>query len=174
GFYDEVVPLRDWEREAWRKLPVNADEEVLKETGAPALFGEAGFNTLERLWARPTAEINGIGGGYQGQGTKTVIPREAMAKLTFRLVPNQKADEIVALARQHLEKNLPPGVTLELAGGHNGPWYLTDPNGQYGQAAQRALRKAFNTEVALIREGGSIPIVSNFRELLGVETLLLG
>ena len=97
-----------------------------------------------------------------------------MAKLTFRLVPNQKADEIVALARKHLEKNLPPGVTLELVGGHNGPWYLTDPNGQYGQAAQRALRKAFNTEVALIREGGSIPIVSNFRELLGVETLLLG
>ena len=174
GFYDEVVPLQDWEREAWRKLPVNADEEVLKETGAPALFGEAGFNTLERLWARPTAEINGIGGGYQGQGTKTVIPREAMAKLTFRLVPNQKPDEIVALARKHLEKNLPPGVTLELAGGHNGPWYLTDPNGQYGQAAQRALRKAFNKEVALIREGGSIPIVSNFRELLGVETLLLG
>ena len=174
GFYDEVVPLQDWESEAWRKLPVNADEEVLKETGAPALFGEAGFNTLERLWARPTAEINGIGGGYQGQGTKTVIPREAMAKLTFRLVPNQKADEIVALARKHLEKNLPPGVTLELVGGHNGPWYLTDPNGQYGQAAQRALRKAFNTEVALIREGGSIPIVSNFRELLGVETLLLG
>ena len=174
GFYDEVVPLQDWEREAWRKLPVNADEEVLKETGAPALFGEAGFNTLERLWARPTAEINGIGGGYQGQGTKTVIPREAMAKLTFRLVPNQKADQIVALARKHLEKNLPPGVTLELAGGHNGPWYLTDPNSQYGQAAQRALRKAFNKEVALIREGGSIPIVSNFRELLGVETLLLG
>jgi acetylornithine deacetylase/succinyl-diaminopimelate desuccinylase-like protein len=174
GFYNDVAPLQDWEREAWSKLPINGDELVLKETGAPALFGEAGFNTLERIWARPTAEINGVGGGYQGQGTKTVIPRQAMAKLTFRLVPNQKADEIVGLAKKHLEKNLPPGVTLEMTGGHNGPWYLTDPNGKYGEAAQRALHKAFNHEVALIREGGSIPIVSDFRSILGVETLLLG
>jgi acetylornithine deacetylase/succinyl-diaminopimelate desuccinylase-like protein len=174
GFYDEVAPLQDWERERWAKLPIKADEEILKETGAPALFGEAGFNTLERIWARPTAEINGIRSGYQGQGTKTVIPREAMAKLTFRLVPNQKADEIIALAKKHLEKNLPPGVTLEMSGGHNGPWYLTDPNGKYSQAAQRALHKTFKAEVALIREGGSIPIVSDFREILGVETLLLG
>jgi acetylornithine deacetylase/succinyl-diaminopimelate desuccinylase-like protein len=174
GFYDEVAPLQDWERQAWSKLPINGDEEVLKETGAPALFGEVGFNTLERIWARPTAEINGIGGGYQGQGTKTVIPREAKAKLTFRLVPNQKPGEIIALAKKHLEKNLSPGVTLEMSGGHNGPWYLTDPNGKYSQAAQRALHKAFKAEVALIREGGSIPIVSDFREILGVETLLLG
>jgi acetylornithine deacetylase/succinyl-diaminopimelate desuccinylase-like protein len=174
GFYDEVAPLQDWEREAWSKLPINGDEEVLKETGAPSLFGEAGFNTLERIWARPTAEINGIGGGYQGQGTKTVIPREAKAKLTFRLVPNQKPGEIIALAKKHFEKNLSPGVTLEMSGGHNGPWYLTDPNGKYSQAAQRALHKAFKAEVALIREGGSIPIVSDFREILGVETLLLG
>jgi acetylornithine deacetylase/succinyl-diaminopimelate desuccinylase-like protein len=174
GFYDDVAPLQDWERDAWRKIPIDAEKEVLKETGAPELFGEAGYSTLERIWARPTAEINGIGGGYQGQGTKTVIPREAMAKLTFRLVPNQKADEVVALARKHLEKNLPPGVTLEMTGGHNGPWYLTDPHGKFGEAAQRALHKAFQREVALIREGGSIPIVSDFRSVLGVETLLLG
>ena len=174
GFYDDVAPLQDWERKAWSKLPVDADKEVLKETGASALFGEKGFSTLERLWARPTAEINGIGGGYQGPGTKTVIPSYAMAKLTFRLVPNQKADEIVALGKKHLEKNLPPGVTIEMTGGHNGPWYLTDPNAKYGQAAQRALRRTYNTEVAMIREGGSIPIVSDFRSILGVETLLLG
>ena len=174
GFYDDVAPLQDWERDAWRKIPVDADQEFLKETGAPELFGEEGYSTLERIWARPTAEINGIGGGYQGQGTKTVIPREAMAKLTFRLVPNQNADEIIALARKHLEKNLPPGVTLEMTGGHNGPWYLTDPHGKSGEAAQRALHKAFKREVALIREGGSIPIVSDFRNVLGVETLLLG
>jgi acetylornithine deacetylase/succinyl-diaminopimelate desuccinylase-like protein len=174
GFYDDVAPLEDWEREAWKKLPVDADVEILKETGAPALFGEAGFSTLERIWARPTAEINGIGGGYQGKGTKTVIPSYAIAKLTFRLVPNQKADEIIALAKKHLEKNLPAGVTLAMTGGHNGPWYLTDPHNRFGQAAQRALQKAFKTEVALIREGGSIPIVSDFRNVLGVETLLLG
>ncbi len=174
GFYDDVAPLEDWEREAWKKLPIDVDAEVLKETGAPSLFGEAGFSTLERIWARPTAEINGIGGGYQGQGTKTVIPSHAIAKLTFRLVPNQKADEIIALAKKHLEKNLPAGVTLAMTGGHNGPWYLTDPHSRFGQAAQRALQKAFNAQVALIREGGSIPIVSDFRNILGVETLLLG
>lgn len=174
GFYDQVAPLQDWEREAWKKLPVDGDAEVLRETGVPSLFGEAGFNTLERIWARPTAEVNGLGGGYQGQGTKTVIPREAMAKLTFRLVPNQDADAIIALARKHLQKNLPPGVALKMTGGHNGPWYLTDPHSEFGEAAQRALRKAFNREAALIREGGSIPIVSDFRNTLGVETLLMG
>src|ERR1700730_9295658 len=174
GFYDQVAPLQDWEREAWKKLPIDVDAEILKETGAPSLFGEKGFNTMERIWARPTAEINGIGGGYQGQGTKNVIPSHAMAKLTFRLVPDQKADEIIALVRKHLERNLPAGVTMEMTGGHNGPWYLTDPHSEFGKAAQRALKKAFKTEVALIREGGSIPIVSDFRSILGVETLLLG
>jgi acetylornithine deacetylase/succinyl-diaminopimelate desuccinylase-like protein len=174
GFYDQVAPLQDWEREAWKKLPIDADAEVLKETGAPSLFGEAGYSTLERIWARPTAEINGLGGGYQGPGTKTVIPRQAMAKLTFRLVPDQSADRIIALARKHLQENLPPGVTLEMTGGHNGSWYLTDPTSKFGRAAQEALRKAFNRDVALIREGGSIPIVSDFRAILGVETLLMG
>jgi acetylornithine deacetylase/succinyl-diaminopimelate desuccinylase-like protein len=174
GFYDRVAPLEDWERKAWQKLPISPDQEILKETGAPALFGEAGFSTLERIWARPTAEINGIGGGYQGQGTKTVLPSHAMAKLTFRLVPDQKADEIIALVEKHLKKNLPTGVTLEKTAGHHGPWYLTDPHSHFGQSAQRALQKAFNAEVALIREGGSIPIVSDFRNILGVETLLLG
>ena len=122
GFYDDVKPLEDWEREAWRKLPVDADKEILGETGAPALFGEKGFSTLERLWARPTAEINGIGGGYQGKGTKTVIASHAMAKLTFRLVPNQDGDKILKQVRKHLEKNLPPGVTMEIVDGHSGPW----------------------------------------------------
>jgi acetylornithine deacetylase/succinyl-diaminopimelate desuccinylase-like protein len=174
GFYDRVKPLEDWEREAWRKLPLDGDKLVLKETGVPELFGEAGYNSLERVWARPTAEINGIGGGYQGKGTKTVIASHAMAKLTFRLVPEQEGDEILKLAKTHLRKNLPKGVTLEITEGHSGPWYLTDPHSQIGQLAQRALRKAFNAEVALIREGGSIPIVSQFRGILGIETLLMG
>jgi acetylornithine deacetylase/succinyl-diaminopimelate desuccinylase-like protein len=174
GFYDDVQSLRDWEREAWKKLPIDPDAEMLKETGAPSLFGEAGYSTLERIWARPTAEINGIGGGYQGRGTKTVLPSHAMAKLTFRLVPNQKANVVIDLTKKHLEKNLPKGVTLEMTAGHHGPWYLTDPHNKFGEAAQRALRKAFNKDVALIREGGSIPIVSDFREILGAETLLIG
>ncbi len=174
GFYDDVKALEEWEREAWRKLPIDGDKEILDETGSPALFGETGFSTLERLWARPTAEINGIGGGYQGKGTKTVIASHAMAKLTFRLVPDQDGTAILKLARKHLERNLPPGVTMEIVDGHRGPWYLTDPHGPFGEAAQRALKQAFNREVALIREGGSIPIVSQFRAILGVETLLLG
>jgi len=175
GFYDKVKPLEEWEREAWRKLPLDGDKEILEETGAPALFGEAGYSTLERLWARPTAEINGIGGGYQGPGTKTVIASHAMAKLTFRLVPNQDGAEILELARTHLQKHLPPGVTMEITNGHSGPWYLTDPHSEVGKAAQRALREAFDgKEPALIREGGSIPITSQFRSILGVETLLLG
>jgi acetylornithine deacetylase/succinyl-diaminopimelate desuccinylase-like protein len=174
GFYDEVLPLQDWERQAWRKLPIDADAELLGETKAPALFGEAGFSTLERIWARPTAEINGIGSGYQGPGTKTVLPSHAMAKLTFRLVPNQEGDVIVDRVKKHLQKNLPPGVTVEMVSGHSGPWYLTDPNNKFGKAAQSALKKAFGKDPALIREGGSIPIVSDFRKILGVETLLLG
>src|SRR5438309_537878 len=174
GFYDRVKPLEDWEREAWRKLPVDGDKLILEETGVPELFGEVGYNSVERIWARPTAEINGIGGGYQGQGTKTVIASHAMAKLTFRLVPEQEGDEILKLAKEHLQKHLPKGVTLEITTGHSGPWYLTDPHSALGEAAQRALRKAFNREPALIREGGSIPIVSQFREILGFESLLMG
>ena len=174
GFYDDVKPLEEWEREAWRRLPIDVDKEILEETGSPALVGEKGFSTAERLWARPTAEINGIGGGYQGKGTKTVIASHAMAKLTFRLVPDQDGDQILKLVRKHLEKNLPEGVTLEVADGHSGPWYLTDPHATFGEAAQRALKQAFGKDVALIREGGSIPIVSQFRDILGVETLLLG
>jgi acetylornithine deacetylase/succinyl-diaminopimelate desuccinylase-like protein len=174
GFYDRVKPLEDWEREAWRKLPVDGDKLILNETGVPKLFGEAGYNSVERIWARPTAEINGIGGGYQGQGTKTVIASHAMAKLTFRLVPDQEGDEIQKLAKEHLRKHLPKGVTLEITTGHSGPWYLTDPHSAVGEAAQRALQKAFNRDPALIREGGSIPIVSQFRGILGIETLLMG
>ena len=174
GFYDRVKPLEDWERDAWRKLPVDGDKLIREETGVPELFGEAGYNSAERIWARPTAEINGIGGGYQGQGTKTVIPSHAFAKLTFRLVPEQRGEEILELAKTHLEKNLPKGVTMDVTTGHSGPWYLTDPHSAMGEAAQRALRKAFNRDAALIREGGSIPIVTTFRQILGVETLLLG
>ncbi len=174
GFYDRVKPLENWEREAWRKLPVDGDKLIRDETGVPELFGEAGYNSVERIWARPTAEINGIGGGYQGKGTKTVIASHAMAKLTFRLVPEQKGDEVLELAKEHLRKNVSRGVTLEITTGHSGPWYLTDPHSAFGEAAQRALRKAFNRDSALIREGGSIPIVSQFREILGIETLLMG
>ena len=95
GFYDTVRPLQEWERTAWSQLPYG-DTDVLHVTGAPDLFGENGYTSLERAWGRPTAEVNGIGGGFQGVGTKTVLPREAFAKLTFRLVPDQTPDDVVA------------------------------------------------------------------------------
>jgi acetylornithine deacetylase/succinyl-diaminopimelate desuccinylase-like protein len=174
GFYDEVAPLAEWEREAWARLPLN-DAALQRITGAPALFGEAGYSGLERAWARPTIEVNGIGGGFQGVGSKTVIPREAFAKLTCRLVPHQEPKPIAAKVTEHLHAHCPPGVRLQVVPGHGGPPYLAEPQSPHGLAAQRALRRAFpNREVALIREGGSIPIVNTFKRVPGSETLLLG
>jgi len=173
GFSDAVEPLLDWERTAWATLPLT-DARLLEITGAPALTGEPGFTSLERMWARPTIEINGIGGGYQGDGTKTVIPHSAFAKLTFRLVPRQNALDASRLVGDHLRRNVPPGITVEIIEGHHGDPYLTDPHSGFGKAAQRALAKTFGREPALIREGGSIPIVQSFKDILGVDTLLLG
>jgi acetylornithine deacetylase/succinyl-diaminopimelate desuccinylase-like protein len=174
GFYDDVKPLEPWEREMWAKVPGVSDEDYLKVTGSGSLFGEQGYSAAERAWARPTAEINGIGGGYQGEGSKTVIPAEAMAKFSFRLVPNQDPADILEKVKAHIDKHCPPGVSLLYIGGHDGKPYHADPNGPFGQAAQRALRAAFDAEPVLIREGGSIPIVQAFREILGADTLLLG
>jgi acetylornithine deacetylase/succinyl-diaminopimelate desuccinylase-like protein len=174
GFYDDVAPLEMWEREAWARLPFS-DADILAVTGAPALVGEPGYTALERTWARPTAEVNGIGGGFQGAGTKTVLPSHAFAKLTFRLVPNQRPDAVMERVKDHLKAHCPAGVKMEIAGGHAGEPYVTSPKSADGLAAQRALRRAFpGREVALIREGGSIPIVNTFKRVLGVETLLLG
>ena len=174
GFYDGVAPLAGWEREAWARLPLD-DAALLAVTGAPELTGEAGFTPLERMWARPTAEVNGIGGGWQGHGSKTVIPREAFAKLTCRLVPSMQPEATIAKVKAHLEARCPRGVRLEIRHGHGGDPYLMDPQSTDGLAAQRALRRALpGRDLALIREGGSIPIVNTFQRVLGVQTLLLG
>lgn len=173
GFYDDVRPLEDWEREAWATLPI-PEGETLALTGAPELCGEAGYTELEQRWARPTAEVNGIGGGYQGAGSKTVLPSKAFAKISFRLVPDQKPGVILDLARRHFERHAPPGVTVEIVPGHTGQAYLLDPRGEAGAAARRALGRAFPGDTALIREGGSIPIVQTFKDLLDADTLLLG
>jgi acetylornithine deacetylase/succinyl-diaminopimelate desuccinylase-like protein len=119
--------------------------------------------------------VNGIGGGFQGEGTKTIIPKEAFAKLTFRLVPDQKPEEVLALVERHLRAACPHGVILEVHHGHSGEPYVTDPHSRYGRAAQTALGLVFPGQpLALTREGGSIPIVNTFQRILGVETLLLG
>ncbi len=173
GFYDAVRPLQDWEREAWQSLG-DDDAEILELTGSPALFGEPGYSGRERRWARPTAEVNGIGGGYQGAGSKTVIGREAFVKLSFRLVPDQDPDQILAAAERHLRAQAPPAVSLDIQPGHTGKPYLMEPGSPFGQSAQRALAKTFGGRIALIREGGSIPIVQAFADVLGAPTLLLG
>ena len=173
GFYDNVQPVQSWEREQWSQLPLG-EKEIKKAVCAPALFGEAGYTPLERAWARPTAEVNGIGGGYQGLGTKTVIPREAFAKLTFRLVPNQTPAEIEAKVRAHLQAVCPPEVQLEITSGHGGEPFLCDPNSPYSMAARRALTRTWGREPSLIREGGSIPILETFKRILGTDILLLG
>jgi acetylornithine deacetylase/succinyl-diaminopimelate desuccinylase-like protein len=174
GFYENVRPLADWERKAWSQLPFG-DAQMLAITGSPGLFGEVGYSSVERTWARPTAEVNGIGGGFQGVGSKTVLPREAFAKLSFRLVPDQTPAEIAEKVTAHFRAQAAPGVTVEVTAGHSGEPYATDPNSAFGEAAQRALRRAFpGKEVALIREGGSIPIINTFKRILGVDTLLLG
>jgi acetylornithine deacetylase/succinyl-diaminopimelate desuccinylase-like protein len=174
GFYDKVRPLEPWEREMWAKIPGVSDADFLAVTGSPGLFGEPGYSSAERTWARPTAEVNGIGGGYQGEGSKTVLPAEAFVKLSFRLVPDQSPKEIMEKVQSHLERHCPPGVELEVRVGHDGKPYATDPNSKFGLAAQQALRVAFGAEPVLIREGGSIPIVQTFRDILGADTLLLG
>ncbi len=174
GFYDSVEALATWEREAWAKLPFG-DPQISEVTGVPQLFGEAGYTTLERTWARPTIEVNGIGGGFQGVGTKTVLPKEAFAKLTFRLVPNQTPAQAIDKVSAHLRAHCPPAVRLEITPGHGGEPYATDPHSLFGQAAQRALHRSFpGSALALIREGGSIPIINTFKRILGVDTLLLG
>jgi acetylornithine deacetylase/succinyl-diaminopimelate desuccinylase-like protein len=174
GFYEGVQPIAAWERRGWRNLPLN-EEALLRMTGAPALRGEKKFSALERIWARPTAEVNGIGSGYQGEGTKTVLPSKAMAKLTFRLVPGQSPQRIHELATAWFREHAPPSVKLEIVPGHSGEPYVVDPHAGFGVAAQKALKRTIRGEkLALIREGGSIPIVADFKSILGADTLLLG
>lgn len=174
GFYDDVVPLEDWEREVWAKTPGCTDADFLKTTGSPSTFGEPGYSAAECLWGRPTVEVNGIGGGYQGEGSKTVIPAEAMFKLSCRLVPGQDPVKVQQQVEDHLMANIPSGVTVDIKRGHSGKAYHNDPNSKFSKAAQRALTTAFGREPVLIREGGSIPIIQDMKEILGADSLMLG
>lgn len=173
GFYDAVRPVADWEKKASAALPVS-DEDIRALAGVDVLTGEPGYSAMDRIGARPTVDVNGFGGGYQGEGTKTVLPKEAFVKLTCRLVPNQAPREIQRLVSEHLKERCPPGVRLEILPGHHGDPFFMDPDSPFGRAARRALVRAFGREPALLREGGSIPIVADFQKILGIETLLLG
>ncbi len=174
GFYTDVLAIEPWEKEMWADEPKLADAEFQSSAQAPELFGEKGFSAAERLWVRPTAEVNGMGYGYQGEGSKTVIGSSAFAKLSFRLVPNQDPDHILELAVKHLQAHCPAGVSLNIELEHSGKPYLMDPHSAFGQSAQRALEKAFGSKPVLVRGGGSIPIVQDMKEILGADSLMLG
>ncbi len=173
GFYDDVQKLSAYERKQMARVP-HSDAAYKKFLGVPALSGEKGFTAIERRTSRPTCEINGITSGYQGEGSKTIVPAWASVKLTFRLVPNQKPEKVQRQIIAHLKKLCPPTVRLKIEVGHKGEPYLVSPTSAQAQAALRALRAAWGCEPALVREGGSIPIVNDFKRILGVDTLLLG
>jgi len=172
-FYDDVASLEDWERENFRKLGFD-DEALARELDIPRLHGEAGYSTLERLWARPTFEVNGIFGGYQGQGAKTIIPASATAKVSVRLVPHQDPARIRDLVFEHIRAVCPDTVRLEIPGCAMSPPVLFDVNMPVIRAAQEALRKGFGREAVFIRCGGSIPVVSTFVEQLRCPVVLMG
>ncbi len=173
GFYDDVVPLEDWEREAWSSLPF--DEDAYRESLELAqLHGEEGYTTIERKWGRPTLDVNGIFGGYQGEGSKTVIPSWAGAKITMRLVPNQKPNKIGGLFEQYVKSITPPSVKVLFAP-HSGCGPVVVPRESvFIDPAIEALKRGFDAEPVFMREGGSIPIVLTLKEELGLDTLLLG
>ena len=173
GFYDDVRPLSGYERRQLKRFPLK-ETEYRKLLGVPKLFGERGFTPVEQRSARPTLEINGLTSGYQGEGSKTIIPAWARAKITCRLVPDQEPDRIAKLLRKHLKKLCPPTVHLEIETGHGANPYLVSPTGPQAKAALRALSLAFGKKPVLMREGGSIPIVDEFKRVLDAETLLLG
>jgi acetylornithine deacetylase/succinyl-diaminopimelate desuccinylase-like protein len=173
GFYDDVEPLSDYERKQFARFPFT-EEQYQMLVGVPKLFGEKGYTAFEQRSARPTLEINGLTSGYQGEGSKTIVPAWARAKITTRLVPNQNPERIIQLVQQHLKELCPPTVRMEIQAGHGAEPYLVSPTGRQTQAALRALKLAFGHDPILMREGGSIPIVNDFKKILGVDTLLLG
>ena len=173
GFYKKVVPLSKYERKQAAMYPLK-DTELKKLLGAPKLFGEHGFTPTEQRSARPTFEINGLTSGYQGEGSKTIVPSWARAKITCRLVPDQDPEDIRKIVTAYLKKICPPTVKMDIQTGHGAEAYLVSPTSDQAQAALRALEKAFGSKPILMREGGSIPIVNQFKKILGADSLLLG
>ncbi len=173
GFYDDVEPLSERERLEIRKLPFD-EQAFMRQIGVDALSGEQGFSTLERRWARPTFDINGLWSGYQGEGAKTVLPARAGAKFSFRLVPRQDPHKVTAALEKRLRELCPRGLKLELIDFHGAPGVVVPLDSPYVAAAERAIEHGFGRRPVFMREGGSIPVVATFHDLLGVDTLLLG
>jgi acetylornithine deacetylase/succinyl-diaminopimelate desuccinylase-like protein len=173
GFYDDVVALQEEERKAWATLPYN-EKQYKKDFGIPKVSGETGYTTLERTWARPTFEVNGLLSGFTGEGAKTVLPAVAMAKVSMRLVPNQTPDKIAELFEAQLRDVTPKTVELKVTRMHGGKPWMTSYDNPFVQAAGRAIERGFGRKPVFTREGGSIPVVSTFQEELGLPSVLFG
>jgi len=173
GFYKDVKPLSKWERNQFKKLPYN-EASYKKTLGVPALSGEKGYTTFERTWSRPTCDVNGITGGYQGEGAKTIIPSMASCKITMRLVPNMDPNDICNKIEKYLLKIAPPSVKVKVVKHGGAPGVVVPTDGPWLDAAARAIKAGFGKNPVFMKEGGSIPIVGDFKKILGVDTLLIG
>ncbi len=173
GFYDDVTIISDEERTAMNGAPF--DKAIyLKELGVSDTMGEKGYTVLEQTSIRPTLEVNGIWGGYIGEGAKTVLPAKAFAKISMRLVPNQKSDEITELFKNHFESIAPPGVKVIVRPHHGGEAAVTPSDTPEYKAAAMAMKDSYGKEPIPVRGGGSIPIVALFEKVLAVKTVLMG
>ena len=173
GFYDAVIDVQPEEREAYKRVPFS-ETEFAEELSLSATPGEANYSLLERLWARPTLDCNGIAGGFQGEGAKTVIASEAMAKISCRLVPNQDHEEITRMLGDFLKENAPEGLSVEVIDLHGGKPALTPMDSKEVQAAAKALSEVFGQETIFARTGGTIPVVSTFQTELKAGVILVG
>lgn len=173
GFYEDVVALEEWERQGFAALPYDEDS-YCREIGIAETFGEEGYTTLERVWARPTCDVNGLFSGYQGEGAKTVLPAKAGAKVSMRLVPNQVPEKIAQLFSDYVSEIIPPGVAATVKYIHGAEAVLVDAKGPISDAAMKALEEVWGNAPVLVREGGSIPIVATFAQVLEVPVLLMG
>lgn len=173
GFYDKVIPLTEADRTAFAQLPFDV-EEYKKTLDIKAVHGEKGYSTLERASARPTLDVNGIWGGYQKEGAKTVLPSKGNAKISMRLVPDQDPREIAQLFKKHVESLAPDTVKVTVTEHHGGHPSVTDLDFYGLKAGAKAFEEIYDKEVLFSREGGSIPIVADFKRVLGVESILMG
>ena len=173
GFYDNVRDLTPEERETYAKLPFD-EERWKEEIDIDAVLTEKGYTTLEAISARPTLDVNGIWGGYTGEGAKTVLPATAHAKISMRLVPNQKTEDIYDKLEAFLEERVPDTMKLEFKRLHGGKPVLVDTESTAMQAAKDAMGDVFGKEPFFVRNGGSIPIVADFKDILGLDSVLMG
>jgi acetylornithine deacetylase/succinyl-diaminopimelate desuccinylase-like protein len=173
GFYDAVRKIEPREREMLKAAPFD-EKAFIKEAGAPEAFGESGYSTLERISVRPTLDVNGMWSGYTGEGSKTVLPSFAAAKVSTRLVPDQDPHALFPKFEAYVKRIAPPGVTVVVKDLHGGMPFITDPEHPMLEAAKRALSRAWTKPVAMMREGGSIPVMATFQETHDLPCILMG